>query len=410
MAESNGFGARLNAARQQAGMSLDEAGRRLRIEPAVLDAIESEDFASMPPKYMTRSMVNAYAQLLGLNATSMTRDFLDAEFQYQLSKSNGVFDNSQANNTISTRAASPSAVSAPAAATRPSYRDGQLPSTTSSVSYRQSKSAGSTQIDSAWQPGGYTRVSSEVASDSGRQRVAMSDSEDTARKRNVRRNADGSIRRPHFTALEDPDIDYGDAPRGAAIAVNPEPRRDYSRLIMIVGSVLAVVLIVVLIKVIFVPDSGGDIDPNSTVSGLTDPEQTGISTSTGQTVSRVPIKPTACYFGIQNGEEYCWIDIYSSSTGFYDANGELNWSSQTMLYSYYVEPGYRFQYDVTEKMFVRTNNPNNVTLTVNGERVEWLRDGWVYYYIVDFPAYLEQWEAENLTDSSTSTQTQTGTE
>ena len=403
MAESNGFGGRLRAAREQAGMGLDEAGRRLRIEPEILDAIENEDFASMPPKYMTRSMVNSYAQLLGLNPTSMTRDFLDAEFQYQLTRSNGVYDNSQANNQISTRAAATSASASTApAATRPVYSNGELPKTTSTVSYRQSTSSAST-IDSAWQPGGYTRVSSEVASDSGRQRVAMSDADDTARKRNVKRNADGSIRRPHFTALEDPDIDYGETPsRSAAIALNPEPRRDYSRLIMIVGSVLAVVLIVVLIKVIFVPDPSGDIDPSSTVSGLTDPEQTGISTSTGSSVTRVPIKPTACFFGIQNTSDtdYPWVDIFTSTVPFdIDSEGDIH-NEYSVYYSYYVEPGYRFQFEVTDYLYVRTNNPGVVTLTLNGERVEWDQVSWKRIYVVDFPAYLEAWEAENLTSTT----------
>ncbi|MBQ3385799.1 MAG: hypothetical protein IJG53_00580, partial [Eggerthellaceae bacterium] len=77
------------------------------------------------------------------------------------------------------------------------------------------------------------------------------------------------------------------------------------------------------------------------------------------------------------------------------SNGEINVGGATLMYSYYVEPGTRLQYDVTEKMYVRTNNPNIVTLTVNGERVDWKRAGWRWYYVVDFPAILEQWEKDN---------------
>ena len=403
MADNNGFGTRLRGAREQMGMSLDEAGRRLRIEPQVLDAIEKADFANMPPKYMTRSMVSSYAQLVGLNSTTLTRDFLDAEFQYQLSKSNGIYDNSQSSNQISTRQASPAAQAQAQAAystgsiPRPTFQDGELPRTTSSVSYRQSSAARTSGVDSAWQPGGYTRVSSQPASDTGRQRVSMNES-NNAQKKGVRRNPDGTIRKPHFDALKEPGVDYGDVP-STAVAVNPQPRRDYSRLIMIVGCVLAVVLIVVLIKVIFVPEQGSSIDPNEAISGLTDPEQTGISTSTGSTTARTPIKPTACYFSIQVADqEGVWLGIFTTSDSFYDGNGELLWSDKTRVYDYYVEPGTRLQYDVTEKMFIRTNVPAAVTLTVNGERVEWQKSGWVYYYIVDFPAYLEAWEAENKTE------------
>lgn len=402
MAESSDFGARLRAARTQQGMSLDEAGRRLRIEPKVLDTIESQDFENMPPKYMTRSMVNAYAQLLGLNATTMTRDFLDAEFQYQLSRGvGGIYDNSQANNQISTRVAKPSAVAAAAAAydksgvsaQRPTFENGQLPSTTSNVSYRTSNTPAAS-VGSVWGKDGISRVGSALSSDSGRQRVSMNDDTAAGRK-NVRRNADGSIRRPHFTALEDPDVQYDAAP-AAAISINSQPRRDFSRLFMIVGCVLAVVLICVLIKIIFVPESGTSVDPTQAVSGLTDPEQTGISTSSS-TTTRTPIKPTAAYFSIQVGDDTVWLDLYTASGNynFLDSNGEINVGGATLMYSYYVEPGTRLQYDVTEKMYVRTNNPNIVTLTVNGERVDWKRAGWRWYYVVDFPAILEQWEKDN---------------
>ena len=402
MAESSDFGARLRAARTQQGMRLDEAGRRLRIEPKVLDTIESQDFENMPPKYMTRSMVNAYAQLLGLNAATMPRDFLDADFQYQRSRGvGGIYDNSQANNQISTRVAKPSAVAAAAAAydksgvsaQRPTFENGQLPSTTSNVSYRTSNTPAAS-VGSVWGKDGISRVGSALSSDSGRQRVSMNDDTAAGRK-NVRRNADGSIRRPHFTALEDPDVQYDAAP-AAAISINSQPRRDFSRLFMIVGCVLAVVLICVLIKIIFVPESGTSVDPTQAVSGLTDPEQTGISTSSS-TTTRTPIKPTAAYFSIQVGDDTVWLDLYTASGNynFLDSNGEINVGGATLMYSYYVEPGTRLQYDVTEKMYVRTNNPNIVTLTVNGERVDWKRAGWRWYYVVDFPAILEQWEKDN---------------
>ena len=61
----------------------------------------------------------------------------------------------------------------------------------------------------------------------------------------------------------------------------------------------------------------------------------------------------------------------------FQRDGDANiLSPYTVVYSYYVEPNYRFQFEVTEYMYVRTNNPNGVTMTVNGERVVWYRDSW----------------------------------
>ncbi len=413
MAESRGFGAQLRSARKQLGMSLDEAGRRLRIEPKVLDTIESMDFANMPPKYMTRSMVNAYAQLVGLNPTATTRQFLDAEFQYQLSRSNGVFDNSQSNNQISTRIASPEVIAAAAetygtSVSRPTFENGRLPRSTDNVTYRQAAApVQSSSIDSAWAPGGITRVSAQVASDTGRQRVSANDQDPYGVKRNTRRNADGSIRRPHFTALEDPDVDYGDDDNGAAaMALNPLPKRDYSRLIMIVGCVLAVVLIVVLIKVLFIPEpSTNTIDPtDQAISGLTDPEQAGVSTSTESTINRVAIKPTACYVSIQVGDIEPLLGIYTTDGDFYQGS-DIIWSGRSdvsRVMDTTVEAGSRFQYEVTNTMLIRVSASlaSEMTVTVNGEVMEPIRYEWFSVWIIDFPEYLEKWEEEHAEDAA----------
>lgn len=416
MADNAEFGSKLRDARTKAGMTLDEAGRRLRIEPKILDAIESADFENMPPKYVTRSMVNAYAQMMGLNATAMTREFLDAEYQYQLSRSsNGLYDNSQANNQISTRIAKPSAIAAAAAAydsskvqaTRPAQDASGLPRTTGDVSYRSSGAASATPAPSVWGKTsvsssgttagrGSTRSASQLSSDSGRTHVTLNDDTGTATgKKAPRRNPDGTIRRPHFTALEDPDVDYGDAPASSVALAGATPKRDFSRLFMIVGCVLAVVLIVVLIKVIFVPENSGD-NPGTDqpISGLTDPEQTGMSTGTS-TTTRTPIKPTACYVSIQIGDRDVNLDLATTSGSFFDSNGDLYLPADVFFFSGTVSANSRYQYDVTEKMYIRTSFPNDVTVTVNGERVEFTKIGWRYVIIVDFPAYLEQWEKDH---------------
>ena len=61
----------LKEARERKDYDLNTIARRLRIRPDILRAIESGDFASMPPRGYTRNMVNAYARLLGLNPTEI---------------------------------------------------------------------------------------------------------------------------------------------------------------------------------------------------------------------------------------------------------------------------------------------------------------------------------------------------
>lgn len=80
------FGNILREARERRGYDLTETARRLRIRPDILLAIEEEDFTRMPPHGYTRNMVNAYARLVGLNPTEITKMFLDANYAYRAGK------------------------------------------------------------------------------------------------------------------------------------------------------------------------------------------------------------------------------------------------------------------------------------------------------------------------------------
>lgn len=80
------FGSILREARERRGYDLTETARRLRIRPDILLAIEEEDFSRMPPHGYTRNMVNAYARLVGLNPTEITKMFLDANYAYRAGK------------------------------------------------------------------------------------------------------------------------------------------------------------------------------------------------------------------------------------------------------------------------------------------------------------------------------------
>lgn len=80
------FGTILRDARERKGYDLSTAARRLRIRPDILRAIEEDDFSRMPPRGYTRNMVNAYARLVGLNPTEITRMYLDEAYAYQVGR------------------------------------------------------------------------------------------------------------------------------------------------------------------------------------------------------------------------------------------------------------------------------------------------------------------------------------
>ena len=80
------FGSILREARERKGYDLAQAARRLRIRPDILRAIEEGDFARMPPRGYARNMVNAYARLVGLNPTEVTRRYLDEAYAYQVGR------------------------------------------------------------------------------------------------------------------------------------------------------------------------------------------------------------------------------------------------------------------------------------------------------------------------------------
>lgn len=61
-------GARLAAARELAGMSIDDVSRQLKLAPRQVVAIERDDHASLPGRTFVRGFVRNYARLLKLDA------------------------------------------------------------------------------------------------------------------------------------------------------------------------------------------------------------------------------------------------------------------------------------------------------------------------------------------------------
>ena len=72
-------GARLKAAREAAGMSLDQVAQQLKLAPRQVKALEEQDFAHLPGRTFTRGFVRNYARLLHLDAGGLLAGLPDAD-------------------------------------------------------------------------------------------------------------------------------------------------------------------------------------------------------------------------------------------------------------------------------------------------------------------------------------------
>jgi cytoskeleton protein RodZ len=66
-----GPGARLRAAREAAGLSLDQVAQQLKLAPRQVKALEDEDFARLPGRTFARGFVRNYARLLNLDGDDL---------------------------------------------------------------------------------------------------------------------------------------------------------------------------------------------------------------------------------------------------------------------------------------------------------------------------------------------------
>jgi len=66
-----GAGARLRAAREAAGLGIDDVARQLKLAPRQVVALESDDFAALPGRTFIRGFTRNYARLLNLDSASL---------------------------------------------------------------------------------------------------------------------------------------------------------------------------------------------------------------------------------------------------------------------------------------------------------------------------------------------------
>ena len=73
--DSQGPGAALQAAREEAGLSIPEVAQRLKLTVRLVEAIEANDRQKFPPSVYLRGFVRNYAKLLGLDAEPLLDAF-----------------------------------------------------------------------------------------------------------------------------------------------------------------------------------------------------------------------------------------------------------------------------------------------------------------------------------------------
>lgn len=61
------FGSKLKIAREQAGLSISDVSRKIKILSCYIKALESEDLEALPSRVYTIGFVCSYADLLGIN-------------------------------------------------------------------------------------------------------------------------------------------------------------------------------------------------------------------------------------------------------------------------------------------------------------------------------------------------------
>jgi cytoskeleton protein RodZ len=72
-----GPGASLKAARERAGLSLDQAAQALKLAPRQVKALEDEDFGQLPGRTFARGFVRNYARLVNLDGEALLAQLPD---------------------------------------------------------------------------------------------------------------------------------------------------------------------------------------------------------------------------------------------------------------------------------------------------------------------------------------------
>lgn len=353
------FGEVLRTARERKGIDLSTAARKLRIRPDILSAIEQNDISRMPPRGYSRNMVNAYARLLGLNPTEITKLYLDEAYAYQVGRAR---DDAR---TIGTGVSIASTRREARRQTREEDRaigDGR----TSALGRRQYSDARTDEYFTSSQAPAYPRS---------------------------RRG--GSIDHTHpsrGTAL--PNAHYTNFYAGPAA-----PSGIRSKLPFIIGAIVILLLLILVLVLAF----GGNRNAASTndtptvpITGIDDPEANSSESETGdttdsQTTTTKVVEPTSVTvtYSIASGAAP-WIEI--SQDGTTTVAEQMNGPAEET-------------FDVTGTATIGTAQPDYVTVLIDGQAAQFSDDDGDGFYTVtiDFNTYLDSWrEANGVSGTSSS--------
>ncbi len=348
------FGSVLQDARERKGYDLSTAARRLRIRPDILRAIENNDFARMPPRGYTRNMVNAYARLLGLNPTEITRMYLDEAYAYQVGRARSDV--------------------------RPSGFDmGDAPR-----ARRTQRGAQRDEMDErAPRENAFGRKLYDDRTAFSRPDYGQRDGSSAGHGRLY---SEGRTHTSRHSAL--PNSQYTNFYAGPKA-----PGAVQSKLPFIIAGVVVLVVLVLVLVFAFGNKGGGQNDaPAVPVSGITDTTQGEEGQGQQQQVAPVEVAPTSVKveYQVASGKE-----IYAVITN----NGT---ETPGMLTGPVKET-----VDVNGTWSFATWVADAVTITMNGEKVEFSGTdaNGIPLATVDFAAYLEKWKADhpNAAGSGTGT-------
>ncbi len=340
------FGTILQEARERKGYDLAAAARRLRIRPDILRAIEESDFAAMPPRGYTRNMVNAYARLVGLNPTELTRMYLDEAYAYQVGRARS-----------QSQPASGFDMGGSSRMARTSRQRDQASEQRAEREPRQN-ALGRTMYDDRRDYG--------ARPGAGTSRLYSEDRTHPSRHQAL------------------PGTQYTNFYAGPKAANGVQSKLPF----VIAGAAVLVLLIVVLVLVFSCGNKATETDvPTVPITGLSDTTQQGGGDGDGgdaQPAAPAQVAPTKAVFAYQVASgSSAYIEVYENDGGATVAQD--------------VEGPDERAFDVVGTLKFVTTNPEAVTITVDGEAVSPTDDNGsgVYAYTVDFPAILEQWKADH---------------
>lgn len=354
MSRGISFGEILRDARIRRGMDLSTIARKLRIREDILAAIESGDFARMPARGHAKSMIAAYARLVGTSPTDMVRMYSDELYAFEVGRV-------RSRTSASAREASRGAARAADERRRDSagaYRDGQ------GRSGRSAGMRGARPDDAPYYDGGGRRASysDRTARPAAQGRVYEQSRVHASRGGNL------PTASTHYTNLVA-------APKNIGATSSKKP--------FVLVAAVGLVLLLVICGFMFggKNDKAAEELPSVPVSGLTD-----TSTPTDQApASAAPVAPTSAEFSYKvSGGSSAYIEVYVDGSDRPSEAGD-------------VSGGTSQRYEVAGTLKFVTTNPENVSLTVDGASVEPTDDdgNGVYTYTVDFATILANWQAEN---------------